>query len=97
MRKEESKFTDKVKADIKKIEGVWFYKTSEIARRGIPDIIGCIRGKFFALEIKTELGKLDLLQDHTLILIKASGGFGAVVRPSNWSGVRAALLAFSAH
>ena len=47
---------------------------------GIPDIIACIDGSFFAFEVKTDTGKVTALQKATLQKILASGGTAAVVR-----------------
>lgn len=41
---------------------------------GIPDIIACIGGKFFAFEAKQPSGKLTRLQELTLAKIQAAGG-----------------------
>lgn len=47
---------------------------------GIPDIIACIGGQFYAFEVKTDAGKTTALQDATIRKIKAAGGTAAVVR-----------------
>ena len=47
---------------------------------GIPDVICCLDGRFFAFEVKTATGKATPLQKATLQKILASGGTAAVVR-----------------
>lgn len=47
---------------------------------GIPDIIACIDGRFYAFEVKTPVGKTTLLQNATIRKILACGGTAAVVR-----------------
>ena len=47
---------------------------------GIPDIIACIDGSFFAFEVKTTTGKATPLQETTIRKILASGGTAVVVR-----------------
>lgn len=47
---------------------------------GIPDIIACIDGKFYAFEVKTPVGKTTKLQEATILKILACGGTVAVVR-----------------
>lgn len=47
---------------------------------GIPDIIACIGGRFFAFEVKTETGKTTALQEATIRKILACGGHAFVVR-----------------
>ena len=41
---------------------------------GIPDIICCYCGRFFAFEVKTETGKLTKLQESTIRKIKEAKG-----------------------
>ena len=47
---------------------------------GIPDIIACINGEFYAFEVKTEKGKVTALQQANLRKIKNCGGQAFVVR-----------------
>ena len=47
---------------------------------GIPDIIACIDGRFYAFEVKTPNGKATKLQDATIRKILACGGTASVVR-----------------
>lgn len=46
---------------------------------GIPDIIACIDGQFYAFEVKTETGKVTALQNATIKKILACGGHAYVV------------------
>ena len=47
---------------------------------GIPDIIACVDGRFYAFEVKTAMGKATPLQSATLRKITAAGGVAAIVR-----------------
>ena len=47
---------------------------------GIPDIIACIDGKFYAFEVKTPVGKTTKLQEATIRKILTCGGTASVVR-----------------
>ena len=47
---------------------------------GIPDIIACIDGEFYAFEVKTDVGKPTALQEATIRKIVAAGGTSMVVR-----------------
>lgn len=47
---------------------------------GVPDIIACIDGAFYAFEVKTEIGKPTALQEATIRKIRAAGGTAVVVR-----------------
>ena len=59
---------------------VWLYKTADLWKSGIPDIVGCAKGQFFAVELKTPVGRVTKLQIKTLEAIKQSGGKAKVVR-----------------
>lgn len=41
---------------------------------GIPDVVACIDGRFYAFEVKQTSGHLTRLQEHTLGKIRAAGG-----------------------
>ena len=47
---------------------------------GVPDIIACIGGRFYAFEVKTATGKTTALQNATIRKILACGGMAVVVR-----------------
>lgn len=47
---------------------------------GIPDIIACVGGRFYAFEVKTETGKPTDLQKATIQKILKAGGVAVVVR-----------------
>lgn len=46
---------------------------------GIPDIIACIDGRFYAFEVKQPSGRLTRLQEVTLGKIRAAGGAAYMV------------------
>lgn len=66
---------------IKYIFGIGGYtvKVVTATKSGIPDILACINGKFFAFEVKLPGNKPHALQIANIELIKASGGIAAVV------------------
>jgi len=47
---------------------------------GIPDIIACIDGRFYAFEVKMPVGKTTKLQEAAIRKILACGGTAVVVR-----------------
>lgn len=59
---------------------IWFRKISDRFQSGIPDILGCCNGRFFAIELKSQSGKADKLQLHILSEILKSGGYASVCR-----------------
>ena len=59
---------------------VWKEHGGMYGTAGIPDIIACIDGSFFAFEVKTVTGKATPLQETTIRKILAAGGTAAVMR-----------------
>ena len=51
--------------------------------KGTPDILMCLKGRFVAIELKTEDGVVSILQQHNLKIIKQSGGLSYVLTPEN--------------
>jgi len=60
---------------------------------GIPDVICCLDGRFFAFEVKTPEGRLTKLQENTIQRIKDAGGHAFVVRSVD--DVKAVLWAYA--
>lgn len=66
-----------------KARGAYVFKVhGGIYSEGIPDLIGCYRGFFFALEVKTPQNKKGAtkLQQANLRLARKAGGYAYVVR-----------------
>ncbi len=84
MKKRESLFKDRVRKALQLIPNIYFLKTQERGRRGVPDIIGCGNKFFFALELKTDDGELDKLQINRIEKIRQAGGFAIQTDPSTW-------------
>lgn len=55
--------------------------------RGIPDYLGCVRGRFVALELKIETGRPAKLQEFIIDKINSAGGYARVVYPSTFDQV----------
>ena len=67
---------------LKTVPGCFAWKThgGMYGTAGIPDIIACVEGRFFAFEVKTQSGKVTPIQAATIQKILAAGGMAAVVR-----------------
>ena len=79
------KESDIVKAIMKYLKTVprcfaWKEHGGMYGTAGIPDIIACIDGAFYAFEVKTEVGKPTALQEATIRKILVAGGTAVVVR-----------------
>lgn len=65
-----------------------------LGRSGIPDIIGCYKGRFIAIECKAGKGKVTALQERELIAICNAGGFTFVVNETCLDELEMRLLAW---
>jgi len=57
----------------------FFWKASDKFHAGIPDIIGCVQGRFVAIEVKIDNNQPTPLQRHYIEKIRKHGGFAEVV------------------
>lgn len=60
-----------------------FRKTSKYHKAGVADILGIIRGRFVAIEVKTKTGRLSKSQAKFLQDVKDNGGIAFVARSVN--------------
>lgn len=56
------------------------FKVITANKRGIPDIVGCKNGKFFAFEVKAKNGIVSENQKYQMEKIRKCGGFCEVVK-----------------
>lgn len=68
---------------LKKLPGLWLFKVcggSTMQKAGVPDIIGCYQGQFFAIEVKRPGKRPTTLQKHVLdTLIRCGALVGVAV------------------
>ena len=82
----EKNFENKVKSFLENI-GAWYIKYwagAKYTKEGIPDILACIKGKFYAIEIKAPNGRPKLLQLIKLRKIRNAGGIGVLLYPKDF-------------
>lgn len=80
----EGKVKTKVRAELIKRNVYHFMPaTGGYGRSGIPDIVGCHRGYFFAIETKAGAGKTTALQERELQQIRDAGGVAFVINETN--------------
>ena len=86
----EKAFQESVIRKLKTIKDMYFFKKEAAAIRGIPDIIGCYKGRFFAWELKRSQKEADkntgriVLQKLVIKMIQDCGDIGEVVCPENF-------------
>jgi len=81
----ESKLTrEKILTIIRKQPKAWAFKCAAgpFQERGLPDIIGCIDGRFFAIEGKVGKNTMSPMQEIVQSKIIAANGKYAVMRES---------------
>jgi len=73
-----------LKRKLKEFKRMFFFTKEAVGIRGIPDIIGCCSGRFFALEVKAHRNaKRTRLQEWKISLIRKAGGFAEFIYPEN--------------
>jgi len=72
--------------------GSWIVKIhgGPFQAAGIPDLVGCIEGRFVGLEVKLpdDSSRATKIQESTLSAIRRAGGLGTVV----WSPAQAVAI-----
>ena len=80
----EKKVKDKVVAILKELGAYFFFPaTHGYGRSGVPDIIGCYKGRFFAIECKAGNNKPTALQEREMQRIRDAQGRTLVVNEEN--------------
>jgi len=91
----EKRVKEKVVKVLKEMGAYYFYPfTGGYGRSGVPDIIGCYKGRFFGIECKAGKNKTTALQDREISLIHNAEGVAWVVNEENIDSVRETLLSF---
>ena len=67
-------------AYLRNLPGCWSVKIITANERGVPDIVCCYKGKFFAFELKSQKGHLTKLQQYQIQTINDCGGVAGTVR-----------------
>lgn len=85
MKKKETTFKERALRDLNDLPLCFAEKIQQVAKRGTPDILACINGRFVAIELKRDKkAKVDMLQKYKLLKIAEAGGLGIVVWPEVW-------------
>jgi len=84
----ESRFKLRVLRDLRRLEredhGLYVLKTQERARRGILDLILCVKGKYVSIELKIDGERPTKLQQYNIDKIRAAGGVAFFTTPFGW-------------
>lgn len=94
----EAKVKKKVKAILDELGAYHFFPLmGGFGRAGVPDIIGCYQGCFFAIECKAGSNKTTELQERELEKIRRAGGVAIVINEGNLEDVKATIQAHSSN
>lgn len=84
----EAKVKKKVVDVLKKSGAYYFFPaTGGYGRSGVPDVVGCYRGVFFAIECKAGNNKPTALQEAEMHKIREANGQILVVNEDNINDV----------
>jgi Holliday junction resolvase len=75
----EKNIVNKILKYLKSLDGCFCFKHNGLTA-GIPDIICCYKGRFFAFEVKNETGRVTNLQKAIIEKLNRAGGVAVVVR-----------------
>lgn len=82
MSQRESRLSRNIQKELR-LRGAWCIKIhgSEYMPAGVPDIVGCYKGKFFAFETKLpeKRSNTSVVQERMMEKIRAAGGLAQVV------------------
>ena len=80
-RMKEKQIENQIKKYLKSIGAyVVKYFGCTYSQAGVPDLIICYKGRFIAIEVKTDSNKTSSLQDINIQQIKKAGGIAFVAR-----------------
>ena len=94
--KPETVFKNRIRPALDALPSSWWVKVQQVGIRGTPDILGCLNGRFVALELKCDKSKhADPLQTYLMHKIEDANGVSFVVTPENWPVVYRELCLLS--
>lgn len=92
----EAKVKERVVKQLKELGAYYFYPvTGGFGSSGVPDIVGCYRGRFFGIECKAKGNKPTELQKLNLNKIEGAGGIALVIDETNADSVGSYLKAMT--
>ena len=85
----EAKVKRVITKQLKEMGAYYFYPaTGGYGRSGVPDIVGCYKGRFFGIECKAGKNKPTTLQEREMEAIRNTGGTALVINEENIEHVR---------
>jgi Holliday junction resolvase len=76
----ESSIQKKISNYLSGLPDCWNVKVMSANKRGTPDILAVINGRFVAIEVKTEKGKASAIQQAQIRRIQQAGGVAFIAK-----------------
>jgi hypothetical protein len=85
----EKVFENRIKRYIED-SGGWYVKffANAYTRKGIPDLLCCVKGRFLGIEVKAQNGAPTPIQKFRCNQIRDSGGLAFIVYPSGFDQLK---------
>lgn len=90
-QKPETVFKNRILPILQAIPGTFWEKIQQKSIRGTPDILGVANGRAVAIELKTDVGDTDALQEYKLGRWWKAGAETFVMTPSTFEKDLAAI------
>lgn len=89
---QEKNYENRIKKFLEE-QGAWGVKffANAFTKSGIPDLLYCVNGRFVAIEVKAENGRLSELQKYNIKKIQEAGGIAIVSKPSQFEELKELL------
>ena len=88
----EAKVKKKIVEQLKALKAYYFFPaTGGYGKSGVPDIVGCYKGKFFGIECKAGKNTPTALQEMNLKQIAEAHGLAYVVNEENMHDIKQLL------
>jgi len=86
--KPETLFKKKVVKILSSLPHTKVFVIQQVAKRGDPDLLVCVKGKFVALELKRSgVKKGSPLQEHILTQVIKALGYARICTPENFNQI----------
>jgi hypothetical protein len=85
-KQKEAVFAEAIDKDLRREFGrdIFIENIQQKSKKGTPDRLICLKGKFVALELKVDGGSATEIQIKKLLEINVAGGKGFIVYPHTW-------------
>lgn len=88
----EAKVKKVVVTQLKAMGAYYFYPvTGGYGASGVPDIVGCYKGRFFGIECKAGRNPVTALQQNNLERIRACDGIAMIINETSMHNVQEIL------